>query len=1655
MIADPIVCKGECECVTGRVDAQLNDTESHIVVAGQPFGLVASCIHCPNVTYTWWTNTTATATSNATGPIYRNGYSLTAGETYTFTVESKSRICPQQIYSATFLLHTENSRVGHCIAIPTEGREYATLFAVHCSGFVGEAASINYRYFVKNSSTHYKGATLYESPKSSMPPQHLFAGAELDNYKRIIYIKVVDRNTWIGTANVSIVVRPTDYVIEDMVDHVSSYMFNDTGDSVLDVLLASKDFQDIANALNRVFSDTTYTTKAAEKLHKVRRMMISKLSNISDSDTGIVLDKAKCLNVITDTDYVEIEAQVEALVVYEDLGKYLKQMAYGKASLTIAGGVSKISQTSNTTAGLDTIEKPSKVVIDGVMKLMNRSTVVPLTDIEVDYSEDSFDSDWTNTDDEEKAAKRTIVRKAMTVAEYVSSALLRSVKPDSDNIAMQTGTLNQVLKKDTAARLSQQLVKFPRSDGVAISFKLPTLENVTSAADVMGLQVFKLSRNPYMWHSSAKQVNSDVVGLSIYREDGQTVRLKNLTQPVVISIPRKLVTIGEGRGVVSLFGRMSDKRPRCQLHIGLLPTFYDSSRCKLCEAKSKTCGFCNWETVVKTTSRTQIDSSKKTTDTFLNIATTVYTNDCLYWDENAEIWSNEGCKVSLNSSAAVIVCECRHLSVFSASMFVQPNSLDQFHMSLFLGIFNNPVVVALVIGAWCIYALLMMWARRKDHEDLKKQGVIFISTAVDAEYYYLITVMTGWQRDAGTSATVAMYMIGSLGVSETLVMADPTRFIHDSGAECWFLVATTANLGRLLYLRVWHNCSGIFPSWFLKQITVRNIQTNQVWDFVCDDWLTPEFGVDGIKKSLFANENKRSRVYDFRLTSMQILRSEHPWISIFSRPVYKTFNCAQRLSCVMSFAMIAMLTNIMFYGKPPVDIEEGALGGIAITKEQLIVGIESFFICLPTSIIIVAIFTNIRPREKDNLCIEFDVLETRKSFWQTKDSIKKKDESVSKQEEFDDDLLITLRQIKPRMTPRVVSTGSLLATSATVSKFDIPISQVSNIEGDKIHEAAEKAKGCLPWWFIYIAYTVTLGTGIVSSFVTIMYSLTYGYARSVAFTVSFLSTFFQDTGIFEPMKITAAAAFVTFVTGARARPNVPDSYTLNRGMDEAFFSVDTNVVRRRSSSTSSHYLFPTDWTVRMAASVVINGHKLWKLLSDFSLSILLALLLTTILNYWTPASSYNVHKSLVDTFVRVRHAGNLTFTEVRTTDEMWRYIEHSFLPSLLLSTPHYVADDTNFVVGIARIRQLRVRAGPCSNSYGTRRSLRHSCFTPYSFGAEDKSSYSPSWHSIVRKNTNVIHQSPWTYRSADETSTTSTWGRYQTFSGGGYIIPVWSMRSSKMIVSLEKLRNASWVDEKTRAVFLEFTVFNPAANLFASTVLVFEFSDMGTIDPSYYDIAVYKLHMLALFGSYCNGYKDFAKAVMHVASLFRYSDVCSMNECIHDSPYVSFLFFGFVAFFVVSMCRLQVLMCGITARCATRMSQQEKDDLQFVDYFMSRLLIHIGYWNMDDYVAHVTSQQQWRENNHPGFGQGAALSGTNLRPSPPTSRMEDPTLRPPPPTPCLEDPTVRPPPPTPRLEDPTLRPPPHNDPPTLRPPPPSDSASSRESAHHAGESLRL
>ena len=101
-------------------------------------------------------------------------------------------------------------------------------------------------------------------------------------------------------------------------------------------------------------------------------------------------------------------------------------------------------------------------------------------------------------------------------------------------------------------------------------------------------------------------------------------------------------------------------------------------------------------------------------------------------------------------------------------------------------------------------------------------------------------------------------------------------------------------------------------------------------------------------------------------------------------------------------------------------------------------------------------------------------------------------------------------------------------------------------------------------------------------------------------------------------------------------------------MHEVVVSMDAGTARRNSSGKSSRNLLPTCRTVQMATTIVKNEKRFWKLTSDLFLYILLTTLLTLALNKRIPTSPYICQKSIVDTFVRVRYKGNISFTEVNT-----------------------------------------------------------------------------------------------------------------------------------------------------------------------------------------------------------------------------------------------------------------------------------------------------------------------------------------------------------------------------------------------------------------------
>jgi polycystin 1L2 len=71
------------------------------------------------------------------------------------------------------------------------------------------------------------------------------------------------------------------------------------------------------------------------------------------------------------------------------------------------------------------------------------------------------------------------------------------------------------------------------------------------------------------------------------------------------------------------------------------------------------------------------------------------------------------------------------------------------------------------------------------------------------------------------------------------------------------------SLGLLNYIRIWHDNSGkdSSPSWFLKYVIVRDLQTMKKSYFICQQWLSLENG-DG-KVKLFYVSLKILKRYNF------------------------------------------------------------------------------------------------------------------------------------------------------------------------------------------------------------------------------------------------------------------------------------------------------------------------------------------------------------------------------------------------------------------------------------------------------------------------------------------------------------------------------------------------------------------------------------------------------------------------------------------------------------------------------------------------------------------------------------------------------------------------------------------------------------------------
>lgn len=97
----------------------------------------------------------------------------------------------------------------------------------------------------------------------------------------------------------------------------------------------------------------------------------------------------------------------------------------------------------------------------------------------------------------------------------------------------------------------------------------------------------------------------------------------------------------------------------------------------------------------------------------------------------------------------------------------------------------------------------------------------------------------------------------------------------------------------------------------------------------------------------------------------------------------------------------------------------------------------------------------------------------------------------------------------------------------------------------------------------------------------------------------------------------------------------------------------------------------------------------------------------------------------------------------------------------------------------------------------------------------------PEWESVQQ-----ISSPAWKSTSASDVWGIPIWGQHSTYAGGGYLADM-SINLQISNRMLENLKQNKWIDRKTRAVFIEFTLYNTDDNVFLYTTLLTEFPETG------------------------------------------------------------------------------------------------------------------------------------------------------------------------------------------------------------------------------------
>nr|XP_014341844.1 PREDICTED: polycystic kidney disease 2-like 1 protein isoform X2 [Latimeria chalumnae] len=207
----------------------------------------------------------------------------------------------------------------------------------------------------------------------------------------------------------------------------------------------------------------------------------------------------------------------------------------------------------------------------------------------------------------------------------------------------------------------------------------------------------------------------------------------------------------------------------------------------------------------------------------------------------------------------------------------------------------------------------------------------------------------------------------------------------------------------------------------------------------------------------------------------------------------------------------------------------------------------------------------------------------------------------------------------------------------------------------------------------------------------------------------------------------------------------------------------------------------------------------------------------------TSANSYYYTKVMSDLFLNTPGDSGVTFKTISSMTDFWTYAQGPLLDGLywtkwynndsLMYSPHSFIYYENLLLGVPRIRQVKVQNNSCT----VHQDFKHDIFGCYDVYREDKEDKSEVGN---------INGTAWKYHFEKELGGSTHWGKLATYSGGGFYQDL-KLTKEESASILQELKDNLWLDRGTRAVFIDFSVYNANINLFCVIRLLVEFPATG------------------------------------------------------------------------------------------------------------------------------------------------------------------------------------------------------------------------------------